>query len=117
MPGSSLRRARSPVAPTSTTTCGNCGPTPGGIFATIHILFVGLLQRSANRGTKNKGRARSTLLILGEPRVPGEKRVDFPHRHRGAVKVALRLIAFHQSQDLELLGGFDAFSHSQQTEG
>src|SRR6185369_187995 len=35
-PGSSLRRDRSPVAPKSTTTCGNLGPTPAAIFATIH---------------------------------------------------------------------------------
>ncbi len=38
-PGSNLRRAKSPVAPNSTTTCGNCGPTPGGILATVLVLF------------------------------------------------------------------------------
>ena len=37
-PGSSLRRARSPVAPNSTTTCGNRGPTPAGILATVFVL-------------------------------------------------------------------------------
>ena len=37
-PGSSLRCARSPVAPNSTTTCGKRGPTPGGIFAIVHAL-------------------------------------------------------------------------------
>ena|ERR1017187_3332310 len=37
--GHSLRRARSPVAPTRTTTCGYRGPSPAGIFATVHILL------------------------------------------------------------------------------
>ena len=32
-PGNSLRRARSPVAPTSTITCGCRGPTPGATLA------------------------------------------------------------------------------------
>jgi hypothetical protein len=32
-PGNSLRRDRSPVAPTRTTTCACFGPTPGGTFA------------------------------------------------------------------------------------
>src|SRR5580704_14873969 len=41
MPGNNLRRARSPVAPTRTTTCGNWGPTPGCIFATLRILYAG----------------------------------------------------------------------------
>ena len=34
-PGSNLRRARSPVAPNSTTTCGKRGPTPGGTLAMV----------------------------------------------------------------------------------
>ena len=34
-PGSSLRRERSPVAPTSTTTCGYRGPTRDEFFATL----------------------------------------------------------------------------------
>src|SRR5258708_9543960 len=37
-PGKSLRRARSPVAPNRTTTCGNCGPTPAEILAIVQIL-------------------------------------------------------------------------------
>ena len=37
-PGNSLRRARSPVAPKSTTTCGNRGPTPGGIYYLKELL-------------------------------------------------------------------------------
>src|SRR6476469_7765700 len=36
-PGRSLRRARSPVAPTSTTTCGSRGPTREVFFITYPL--------------------------------------------------------------------------------
>ena len=47
----------------------------------------------------------STLPILRQ------KLIDFLHRHRRAVKIALRLITIQQPQQLELLVGLDAFGH------
>src|ERR1700678_3574886 len=65
MPGSSLRRARSPVAPTRTTTCGNCGPTPDGIFAIIHILFNSIQFDFRLRGRPSARQRRIAPAMVG----------------------------------------------------
>src|SRR5262249_14963240 len=62
-PGSSLRRDRSPVAPTRMTTCGYFGPTPGGIFFTGFSSFI----MAATGGDHRPRRARSQLRL----RAPG----------------------------------------------
>src|SRR5271163_889338 len=48
-PGHNLRCARSPVPPTSTSTCGNFGPTPGGIFANLFIPHADAPSRAADQ--------------------------------------------------------------------
>src|SRR5271163_3657222 len=48
-PGHSLRCARSPVPPTSTSTCGNFGPTPGGILVNLFIPHADAPSRAADQ--------------------------------------------------------------------